>query len=325
MCIIMKTKKLSFTELNLSVIGLGTWAIGGGGWAYGWGPQDDKESIATIICAIKNGINWIDTAPVYGLRHAEEIVGKAIKGLRDEVIIATKCGLAWNSKGNISGRLKKENIRQEIEASLKRLNIDTVDLYQIHWPNPDEDIEEAWGAIADLIKEGKIRYAGVSNFSVEQLKRIQPIHSVASLQPPYSMLERGIEEKLLDYCSANNIGVIVYSPMQKGLLTGKFTRERLRNLPKDDHRRKDPHFQEPALSANLKLVEDLRSLAEKSGRTVAQLAIAWVLRRPEVTAAIVGARSPSQIEEIAIAGEHVLSKKDIRAVEVFLFTNGKRQ
>lgn len=312
------TRKLRWTDLNLSTIGLGTWAIGGGGWKFSWGPQDDKESISAIQRALELGINWIDTAAVYGLGHSEEIVGKAIRRLPDKPIIATKCGRVWDRDGNIFGRLKKKSIRSEVEASLKRLKIEVIDLYQIHWPEPDEDIEEAWGAIADFIKEGKIRYAGVSNFSVEQIKRIQPIHPVASLQSPYNMLERGIEERLLEYCSKNNIGVIAYSPMQKGILTGKFTRERVQNLPKDDHRRRDQRFQEPELSANLKLVEDLRPIAEKNGKTVAQLAIAWVLRRPEVTAAIVGARRPSQIEETVIAGEWVLSKEDIATIDALL-------
>ncbi|MBA7503845.1 Aldo-keto reductase YhdN [subsurface metagenome] len=314
----MKTRKLGWTDLNLSNIGLGTWAIGGSGWKFSWGPQDDRESISAIHRALDLGINWIDTAAIYGLGHSEEIVGKAIRGLRDKPIIATKCGRLGDRKGNLFGRLKKESIRSEVEASLKRLKIEVIDLYQIHWPEPDEDIEEAWTTLGDLIKEGKIRYAGVSNFNIKQLKRVQPIHPVASFQPPYSMLERGIEGKILQYCSANNIGVIVYSPMQKGLLTGKFTRERVQNLPEDDHRRIDPRFQEPELSVNLKLVEDLRPITEKSGRTLAQLAIAWVLRHPEVTAAIVGARRPSQIEETVVAGDWVLSKEDVAAIEVLL-------
>ncbi|MFQ6067643.1 MAG: aldo/keto reductase [bacterium] len=318
----MQTRKLGRTDLNLSTIGSGTWAIGGSGWKFSWGPQDDRESISTIRRALELGINWIDTAPVYGLGHSEEVVGRAIKELRDKPIIATKCGRVWDKDGNLSGCLRKESIGSEVEASLRRLKIDVIDLYQIHWPDPDEDIEEAWSAIADLIKDGKVRYAGVSNFSVEQLKRIQPIHPVASLQPPYSMLERSAEEEILDYCSTNHIGVIVYSPMQKGLLTGKFTRERVQKLPEDDHRRRDAHFQEPQLSANLKLVEGLGSIAEKSGRTLAQLAIAWVLRRSEVTAAIVGARHPFQIEETVVAAESMLSKKDIVAIDILL---NKRQ
>jgi len=314
----MKTRKLGWTELNLSTIGLGTWAIGGGKWKFSWGPQDDRESISTIRRALELGINWIDTAAVYGLGHSEEIVAQAIKGLRGKPIIATKCERVWDKNGNISGRLKKKSIRAEIEASLRRLKVEVIDLYQIHWPEPDKDIEEAWETMAGLIKEGKIRYAGVSNFNLQQLKRVQPIHPVASLQPPYSMLERNIEKKVLEYCSGNNIGIIVYSPMQKGLLTGKFTRERAQNLPEDDHRRRDPRFQEPELSANLKLVEGLRSIAEKRGRTVAQLAIAWVLRRPEITSAIVGARRPSQIEETVAAGDWDISEKDISAIETLL-------
>jgi len=314
----MKTRKLGWTELKLSTIGLGTWAIGGGKWKFSWGPQDDRQSISAIQRALELGINWIDTAAVYGLGHSEEIVAKAIKRLRRKPIIATKCGRVWDRGGNILSRLRKESVRSEVEASLKRLKIEIIDLYHIHWPEPDEEIEEAWDTIADLMKEGKIRYAGVSNFSLEQLRRIQAMHPVASLQPPYSMLERNIEKGFLKYCSVNNIGVVAYSPMQKGILTGKITRERVANLPEDDHRRRDPRFQEPELSANLELVEGLRPIAEKSGRTVAQLAIAWVLRRSEVTAAIVGARRPAQIEETVVAGDWEISKKDVAAIEALL-------
>jgi len=314
----MQTNKLGWTDLELTTIGLGTWAMGGGGWSFAWGPQDDDESISTIHRAIELGINWIDTAPVYGLNHAEEVVGKALKGLKEKPIIATKCGRVWDEDGNISGCLKKDSIHSEVEESLGRLGIDVIDLYQIHWPIPDEDIEEAWGAIADLIREGKVRYGGVSNFSVEQLKRIHPIHPVASIQPSYSILVRDIEHELLSFCEENNIGVIAYSPMQKGLLTGTFTSERMQNLPEDDHRRRDPMFQEPELSNNLAFVEKLCSVAEKKGKTVAQLAISWVLRRPEVTAAIVGARHPFQIEETVVAGELMLSKEDIDAIDILL-------
>ena len=314
----MRTNRLGWTDLGLTTIGLGTWAMGGGGWSFAWGPQDDDESISTIHRAIELGINWIDTAPVYGLNHAEEVVGKALKGLKEKPIIATKCGRVWDEDGNISGCLKKDSIHSEVEESLGRLGIDVIDLYQIHWPIPDEDIEEAWGAIADLIREGKVRYGGVSNFSVEQLKRIHPIHPVASIQPSYSILVRDIEHELLSFCEENNIGVIAYSPMQKGLLTGTFTSERMQNLPEDDHRRRDPMFQEPELSNNLAFVEKLCSVAEKKGKTVAQLAISWVLRRPEVTAAIVGARHPFQIEETVVAGELMLSKEDIDAIDILL-------
>jgi len=312
----MRKKVLGQTELNITTIGLGTWAIGGGGWKYSWGPQDDKESIAAIRHSIELGVNWIDTAPVYGLGHSEEIVGEAIEGLRDKIIIATKFGRVWDKDRNIFACLKRESIRSEVEASLKRLKTDVIDIYQIHWPEPDEDIEEAWSAMAELIKEGKIRYTGVSNFSAGQIKRIQRIHPVASLQPPYSMLERGVEDELLAYCAEDKIGVIVYSPMQRGLLTGAFSKERVKNLPEDDSRRKNYHFQEPELSVNLRFVEGIRSIAEKNGKTTAQLAIAWILRRPEVTAAIVGARSPSQIEETVVAGDWDLSNEDINAIDV---------
>jgi len=316
----MKTRKLGWTDVRLSTIGLGTWAIGGGNWSGGWGSQDDRESISTIRHSVELGINWIDTAPAYGLGHSEEIVGKAIETLndRDKPFIATKCGLRWDKEGNISPCLKKNSIRKEIELSLRRLQIDTIDLYQIHWSRPDEEIEEGWEEIAKLVKEGKIRYAGVSNFSVGQLDRVRAIHPVASLQPPYSVLRREIEDELLDYCALNKIGVIVYSPMQKGLLAGKFNKERIKNLPDDDPRRRDNNFQEPLLNGNLKLVEELCVLAEKHGKTVAQLAISWVLRRPEVTAAIVGARRPSQIEETSAAGEWELSEEDIAAVDKLL-------
>jgi aryl-alcohol dehydrogenase-like predicted oxidoreductase len=322
----MQTRKLGYSDLYLTTVGLGTWAIGGE-WAYGWGPQDDTESIAAIRRALDLGINWIDTAAVYGLGHSEEIVGQAIAGRRGQVIIATKCGLVWDGGSTTPyGRLKAESVRREVEASLRCLNVEVIDLYQIHWPDPARDIEEAWGVIADLIREGKVRYGGVSNFSVEQLKRVQAIHPVASLQPPYSMLQRGIEEDLLSYCAANDIGVVVYSPMQSGLLTGKFTRERVANLPDSDWRKRDHYFREPELGANLALVERLRPIAERNGRTVAQLAIAWVLRRSlrlcsgqaEVTAAIVGARRPSQIEETAPAGDWVLSAEDIAEIDALL-------
>jgi aryl-alcohol dehydrogenase-like predicted oxidoreductase len=316
----MQTRKLGYSDLHLTALGLGTWAIGGGEWAYGWGPQDDAESVAAIRHALDLGINWIDTAPAYGLGRSEEMIGQAIGGRREGVIIATKCGLVWDEGSTTPyGRLKAESVRQEVEASLRRLNVDVIDLYQIHWPaKSDEETEEAWSAIADLIQEGKVRYGGVSNFSVAQLKRVQAIHPVASLQSPYSLLRRGIEEELLAYCAANDIGVIVYSPMQAGLLTGKFTRERVSNLPDNDWRKQSTPFQNPELGANLALVEKLRPIAERSGRTVAQLAIAWVLRRPQVTAAIVGARRPSQIEETASAGDWALSTEDIAGIETFL-------
>ncbi len=315
----MQTRKLGYSDLHFTTVGLGAWAMGGGGWDWGWGPQDDDESIATVHRALDSGVNWIDTAPVYGFGHSEEVVGRAIAGIRDEVMIATKCSLVWEEGAKASiGRLKAESIRQEVEDSLRRLKTDYIDLYQIHWPNPDEDIEEAWSTIADLIQEGKVRYGGVCNFRVKHLQRLQAIHPVASLQPPYSMLVRGIEAELLPFCEANNIGVIVYSPLQAGLLTGKFSMERLASLPEDDWRTRNRHFQEPAFSANLDFVQSLRPIAERNGRTLAQLAIAWVLRQPAVTAAIVGARRPDQITETAPAGDWSLSAEDIAALDELL-------
>jgi len=316
----MQTRKLGYTDLHLTTVGLGTWAIGGGGWAYGWGPQDDADSIRTIQRALDLGINWIDTAAVYGLGHSEEIVGKAIRGRRDQVVIATKCGLVWDEGSTTPyGRLKAWSVRQEVEASLRRLGVDVIDLYQIHWPNPDEDIEEAWATIADLVREGKVRYAGVSNFSVEQMKRIQPIHPIASLQPPYNMLRRDIEAEILPFCAANNIGVIVYSPMASGVLTEKFSPQWGASLPEDDWRKKySGHLREPELSANLMLVEGLKAIASRYGRTVSQLAIAWTLRRPEVTAAIVGARRPEQIEQTAPAADWVLPPEVLAEIDDLL-------
>lgn len=316
----MQTRKLGYTDLNLTTIGLGTWAISGGGWQWAWGPQEDTDSIAALRRGLELGANWIDTAAAYGLGHSEEVVGRAIAGRRNDVILATKCGLVWNEgQADLYGRLTAASVRAECEASLKRLGVEVIDLYQIHWPHDDAHLEEGWGAMADLIKEGKVRYAGVSNFNLEQLRRIQPIHPVASLQPPYSMLERGIEKELLAYCAANGIGVIAYSPMQTGLLTGKYTREGIASLPDDDWRKdRNPHFQEPALTANLALVEALRPIAQRRGRTTAQLAIAWVLRRPEVTAAIVGVRRPAHIEETAGAGEWSLAPEDVAEIEALL-------
>ena len=293
----MRTKQLGHTNLHLTTIGLGTWAMGGGNWAFSWGTQDDQESIQAIHRALDLGVNWIDTAPVYGLGHCEEVVGQALRGLRERPLIATKCERIWDEQRKIRPCLKRASLLAEVDASLRRLGIDVIDLYQVHWPQPDEDLEEGWGTIADLIRAGKVRFGGVSNFNLAQLQRIQPIHPVASLQPPFSLLVRGVEAELLPYCAAHGIGVVAYSPMQKGLLTGKVTRDWVERLPADDHRRRDPQFQDPKLSANLELVEGLRAVAERSHRTVAQLAIAWVLRRSEVTAAIVGARKPAQLAD----------------------------
>ena len=320
----MRTKQLGKTELELTVIGLGTWAIGGP-WQVGWGPQDDNDSVSTILRAIEGGINWIDTAAIYGCGHSEEVVGKTIKELGEKPIIATKCALLWDEKRRKVHCLDKASIKAECDASLKRLGIERIDLYQMHWPEPDGKIEEAWEGMVELAEEGKVRYVGVSNFSVSQLERVRRIHPVASLQPPYSMIRRDVENELLGYCRDNNIGVVCYSPMQKGLLTGKFNAQRIAGLAPDDHRHRDKNFLEPKLSANLELVEGLRPMAERNGMTLAQLAIAWVLRADEVTAAIVGARRPEQIVETMTAAECELADDEIAEIAVLLKKHAKKK
>lgn len=312
-------RRLGGSSLELSTIGLGTWAMGGEGWAFAWGPQDDQASIQAIHRAVDLGINWIDTAAVYGLGHAEEIVGRAIQGRRHELIIATKAGRVWDTGTRVIGKcLLAKSVKQEAEASLRRLRIEVIDLYQLHWPEPDEQIEEGWDAVATLIKEGKVRHGGVSNFSLAQLKRVQPIHPVTSLQPPYSMLNRAVEKELLAYCAEQGIGVVVYSPMQAGLLTGRFTKERVAALPESDWRRRSPYYQEPQLTRNLAAVDRLQTLAKRLDLTVAQLSVAWVLRRSEVTGAIVGARAPQQIEETIRGGVVDLDKDALVEIECIL-------
>ena len=316
----MKTRRLGWSDLDFSVVGLGTFAIGGTGWQASWGKQDDNDSIATILKAIDEGVNWIDTAPIYGFGHAEEVVGKAIKGLSEKPLIATKGGLIPQPGGGVGHGLKKDSITREIDASLGRLRIDVIDLYFIHWPIPDEDIEEAWGAVADAIKAGKVRYAAVSNFSVEQMKRVQAIHPIAALQSRYNMLARDLEDSEFPYCAENNIGVVPWGSIGHGMLTGKFDRERVNNLDENDgfRRNEAPHFKEPEFSANLELVEKLRPIAARNNRSLAQLAIAWVLRRPEITSAIVGGRKPSQMVENAAIGDWELSPADIAEIDVLL-------
>lgn len=311
----MKTRKLGNSDLELTVIGLGTWAQGGAGWKFGWGPQDDAQSIAAIHKAIDSGINWIDTAAVYGLGHAEEIVGKALKGMSNRPIIATKCARNWDSEGNIVKIQTRESIKEEVENSLKRLQVDVIDLYQVHWPEPEEQVEEGWETMTELVKEGKVRYIGVSNYNVEQLKQISAIQKPVSLQPPYSMIAPAFENELRAYCETNDIGVVCYSPMYKGLLTGKITRERVAAFPSDDHRINDPNFNEPKLTQNLNLVERLKVIAEDLNITVAQLSIAWVLRWPGVTSAIVGARSPQQITETLAAGGIELPESAVAEIQ----------
>ena len=312
----MQTRTLGYTGIGLTTVGLGTWAIGGGGWKFGWGPQDDNQSISTIHRALDLGINWIDTARIYGLGHSESVVGDAIRG-RD-VFVATKCGRQWHADGTIYADLKEETVRRECESSLRRLGRDVIDLYQIHWPDPESEIEEGWATVARLIEEGKVRYGGVCNFSVGQLDRIRKIHPVASLQPPYNMLKRDVEGDLLDYCARHEIGVVAYSPMLSGLLTGKYTEKTAAALPDEDWRKRSPHFLEPELSINAAFVEKLKSIAEERGLSVPQLSIAWVLRRREVTSAIVGARRSAQIEETAPAGDVLLSEKDLSEIDRLL-------
>ena len=319
----MQRRQLGYTDLQLTTVGLGTWAMGGP-WQFGWGPQDDNEAIAAILEALGRGINWLDTAPVYGLGHSEELVGKALKQTSEKPLIATKCGLLWNDRREKVSCLKSQSIRQECHASLKRLGVEVIDLYQIHWPEPAEDVEQAWEEMAKLAEEGKVRYTGVSNFKVEQIEHIQKIAPVASLQPPYNMLHREVEDELLGYCAANKIGVVVYSPMCRGLLTGKFSQERLAGLPLDDHRRRNPDFHDSQFTATLQLVDQLRPIAERNGKTLAQLAISWVLRRSEVTAAIVGARRPDQIAETSAASDLELTAEDIGEIEQLLAERQKK-
>jgi aryl-alcohol dehydrogenase-like predicted oxidoreductase len=311
----MYKRKLGTTDLELSVVGFGAWAIGGGQWEYSWGPQDDKESATAIIRALELGINWIDTAAVYGLGHSEEVIGKVLKEYTSQrPIIATKCGISWDSQGKVNRWVDAKQVRREVEASLRRLDVETIDLYQVHWPNPDENIEDVWTEMAKIVKEGKARHIGVSNYSISQLSRIIPIHPVASLQPRYSMIHRDIEEDVLPFCKTHHIGVICYSPMGKGLLTGKMTLDRIAALAPDDHRRNDPDYNSPLLDRHLNLVEALRPIAQRNGRTLAQLALAWVLRKSEVTAAIAGARHANQVEETAKAGDWRLSVQDIEEI-----------
>ena len=313
----MQTRRLGDTDLTLTTVGLGTWAMGGP-WQFGWGPQDDGEAVAAILRALDEGINWIDTAPAYGLGHSEELVGRALKETAQQPIVATKCGLLWNDKREKVPCLRKDSIRRECESSLKRLGVETIDLYQMHWPDPDEDIEQAWGEMARLAEEGKVRYLGVSNFSVSQIDRVRAIYPVSALQPPYSMLHRQAEDELLEYCAKLHIGVVVYSPMQRGLLTGAFSPERLDRLAPDDHRKRHADFQDPSFTATLEMVERLKTIADRAGRTRAQLAVSWVLRRSEVTAAIVGARRPDQIAETVGASDWNLSAQDIDEIEALL-------
>jgi aryl-alcohol dehydrogenase-like predicted oxidoreductase len=313
----VQMRKLGNSDLQITRVGYGAWAIGGSGWQFAWGAQDDSESVAAIHRALELGVNWIDTAAVYGLGHSEEVVGRALKewhGSRPYVF--TKCGLRGDVAGEVQKVLSADSIRGEVEDSLRRLSVDVIDLYQIHWP-PDPDssaLEEGWSTLANLKREGKVRWIGVSNFNVQQLQRAQAIAPVTSLQPRYSLVHREIEDEILPYCLSEGIGVIAYSPMASGLLTGAMTRERAARLPKDDWRREDPDFEEPNLSHNLALVERMREIANNHDRFVGEVAIAWTLHHPAVTGAIVGARNARQAEEVMRAADLHLTEEEVTEI-----------
>jgi len=317
----VEKRKLGNSDLMITPVGVGSWAIGGGGWAFAWGPQDDSASIAAIRAALEAGFNWIDTAAVYGLGHSEETVARALEGVSLKPYIFTKCERTWDEHRQIKPSLKRDSIRRECENSLRRLKVDAIDLYQIHWPEPDEDIEEGWEAMLRLKDEGKVRWVGVSNFNVSQLKRIQALGPITSLQPPYSIISPEIETDLLPFCKLNDIGLIVYSPIKSCLLTGKMTRERIAAMPEDDFRKRVAQFQEPKLTRNLKLAELLRSIGSRHGRTTGEAAIAWTLRHPAVTGAIVGLRSAEQLEGVRGALEFRLSADEIAEITKFMAAN----
>jgi aryl-alcohol dehydrogenase-like predicted oxidoreductase len=311
----METRCLGNSDLAITRIGIGAWAIGGGGWNGSMGPQNDSDSILAIHAALDHGLNWIDTAALYGLGHSEEMVARAIEGQTPKPYIFTKCERVWDKDGNIGACLKAESIRRECEDSLRRLKIDTIDLYQIHWPEPDGDIEEGWTELARLKEEGKVRYIGVSNFNIGQMKRAQAIAPITSLQPPYAVVRREIEKNILPFCLSQNIGVIVYSPMYAGLLTGAMTPARVASFLAEDWRRNLPGFQEPALSRNLRVAEHLREIGRGQGRSPGEVAIAWTLNHPAVTGAIVGFRSPKQVEGIIGAANFRLTQNEIEQIE----------
>ena len=302
----MKTKQLGISDLFITPAGLGSWAMGGTGWQFAWGKQDDDDSIATIHRALELGVNWIDTAAVYGIGHSEEMIARALAswpGPRPYVF--TKCGRRWNTQGQTHGDLTAASIRSECEDSLRRLKVETIDLYQIHWPVQNTaELEEGWSAMVQLQREGKVRWIGVSNFNVQQMERAQAIAPITSLQPPYSMIHREVEQEILPFCRDKGIGVIVYSPMASGLLTGAMTRERISNLPEDDWRKHHRDFNEPRLSLHLQLVEELRAIGKRCDCSPGAVAIAWALRNPAVTGAIVGARRPEQLDDALSALEN---------------------
>lgn len=315
----MKTRTLGQSDLEISVLGMGAWAIGGQ-WEWGWGLQDEKDSIEAVHAAVDAGINWVDTAPVYGLGNSESVIGKAMSLLpaSKKPLIFTKCGFNWDDAGKITPSMKRDSVRNEVENSLKRLGVETIDLYQMHWPDPDPDIEEGFETIHALIREGKIRYAGVSNFSVEQMDRVKTYGTITSLQPKYNALHRDIEEDVLPYCRDQDIGVIAYSPMASGLLTGKMTRERIAQLPDDDWRKRSDDFCEPALTKNLRVVEAMRNLAEQHQCRIADIALAFTLNHPALTGAIVGLRQASQVEGVLGGASVTLTADDLETLNEVL-------
>ena len=312
----MNKTKLGNSDMQLSPIGFGSWAVGGGDWQFSWGPQDDNDSIAAIHKALDLGINWIDTAAVYGLGHSEEVVARALKTTSHKPYIFTKCGLVWGEKREASNDLKQ--IRREAEDSLRRFGVDTIDLYQVHWPKPDEEIEEAWGVMADLQKQGKVRWIGVSNFSVEQMERVKEIAPITSNQPPYSMLNRAVEPAILPFCQKNNIGVINYAPMHSGLLTGAMTKQRVANFTGDDFRRNAKNYQEPLLSRNLAVADFLGTIGKKHNVSAGVVAIAWTLHHPAITAAIVGGRNAKQVDGVIPAATFRLTEEEFSEIQGYL-------
>ncbi len=313
----MKTKQLGNSDLFITPVGFGAWAIGGSGWEFAWGAQDDNASIAAIHRALELGINWIDTAAVYGTGHSEEVVGRALASWQGpRPLVFTKCGLRWDGHGKVHEVLKADSIRRECEDSLRRLRVEAIDLYQVHWPVDDTaELEEGWTAMAKLQEEGKVRWIGVSNFNVEQMQLAQSMAPITSLQPPYSLIRRDVEEEVLPYCSLEEIGVIVYSPMASGLLTGAMTRERISKLPDDDWRKHSPDFNEPRLSSHLRLVERLREIGQRHDCFPGAVAVGWTLRHPAVTAAIVGARKPEQVDEVVAAASIRLNDYDLNEIQ----------
>jgi aryl-alcohol dehydrogenase-like predicted oxidoreductase len=311
------TRRLGRDGPQITPLGLGTWAFGGGGWAFGWGPQDDVQSVAAVRRAVELGVNWVDTAAVYGHGHSEEVVGVAVRAIPEaqRPYVFTKCGLVWDDADpakRVRNDLSPDSIRRECEASLRRLGLDRIDLYQFHWPDESGvPVEESWGAMAALADEGKVRWCGVSNFSTELLDRCEAVRHVDSLQPPFSLIEREAASRELPWCRQHDTGVIVYSPMQSGLLTGSFSKERLAALPDDDWRTRDDDFREPHLSRNLTLRDLLRPTAERLGAAVEAMAVRWVLEWEGVTGAIVGARSPAQVDGWIGAASLDLGEKDL--------------